>query len=47
MDEGYLLVDMKGEIEAFWLKRLCSLKLFTPSEFNNIHGLDFPTCKLK
>jgi putative flavoprotein involved in K+ transport len=38
----YLIVDANNEIGAPWLKRWDSLKLFTPSEFNNLPGLKFP-----
>ena len=39
---NYLIVDANSEIGAPWLKRWTSLKLFTPSEFNNLPGMDFP-----
>jgi putative flavoprotein involved in K+ transport len=39
---NYLIVDANSEIGAPWLKRWDSLKLFTPSEFNNLPGLKFP-----
>ncbi len=39
---NFLIVDANAEIGAPWLKRWDSLKLFTPSEFNNLPGLDFP-----
>lgn len=38
----YLIVDANSEIGAPWLKRWDSLKLFTPSEFNNLPGMKFP-----
>jgi len=38
----YLVVDANSETGAPWLKRWDSLKLFTPSEFNNLPGMDFP-----
>jgi putative flavoprotein involved in K+ transport len=41
----YLVIDKEDEIGASWLKRWDSLKLFTPSEFNNLKGLDFPKPK--
>ena len=40
--KDYMIVDANEEIGAPWLKRWDSLKLFTPSEFNNLPGLDFP-----
>lgn len=39
---SFLIVDANAEIGAPWLKRWDSLKLFTPSEFNNLPGLNFP-----
>jgi putative flavoprotein involved in K+ transport len=39
---NYLIVDANAETGAPWLKRWDSLKLFTPSEFNNLPGMDFP-----
>jgi putative flavoprotein involved in K+ transport len=39
---NYLVIDANTEIGAPWLKRWDSLKLFTPSEFNNLPGLKFP-----
>ncbi|WP_299666978.1 NAD(P)/FAD-dependent oxidoreductase [uncultured Polaribacter sp.] len=39
---NYLIVDANSETGAPWLKRWDSLKLFTPSEFNNLPGMDFP-----
>ena len=41
---NYIIVDSNQEVGAPWLKRWDSLKLFTPSEFNNLPGMDFP-CK--
>lgn len=41
-DKKFLLVDKEGEIGASWLNRWDSLKLFTPSEFNNMPGMEFP-----
>lgn len=40
--KDYLIVDANNEIGAPWLKRWDSLKLFTPSEFNHLPGMDFP-----
>ncbi|MCP9198771.1 NAD(P)/FAD-dependent oxidoreductase [Gramella sp. GC03-9] len=45
MDADYLVVDKETEIGASWLNRWDSLKLFTPSEFNNMPGMDFPAEK--
>ena len=42
---NYLVVDANEEVGATWLKRWDSLKLFTPSEYNNLPGMDFPTNK--
>ncbi len=39
---NYLIVDANAETGAPWLKRWDSLKLFTPSEFNNLPGMKFP-----
>lgn len=39
---NYLIVDANSEVGAPWLKRWDSLKLFTPSEFNSLPGLEFP-----
>ena len=39
---NYLVVDANSETGAPWLKRWDSLKLFTPSEFNNLPGMKFP-----
>jgi putative flavoprotein involved in K+ transport len=39
---NYLIVDANSDIGAPWLKRWDSLKLFTPSEFNNLPGMEFP-----
>lgn len=39
---NYLIVDANSEIGAPWLKRWDSLKLFTPSEFNHLPGMNFP-----
>jgi len=45
LDKDYLIVDANNEVGAPWLKRWDSLKLFTPSEFNNLPGMDFPHAK--
>jgi len=42
--KDYIIVDANEEVGAPWLKRWDSLKLFTPSEYNNLPGMDFP-CK--
>lgn len=44
MGADYLVLDANNEVGEPWLKRWDSLKLFTPSEFNNLPGLEFP-CK--
>lgn len=40
--KDFLLVDKEDEIGYSWLNRWDSLKLFTPSEFNNLPGMNFP-----
>ena len=45
LDKNYLVLDKEDEIGASWLKRWDSLRLFTPSEFNNLKGMDFPKPK--
>ena len=45
MDADYLVLDKEDEIGASWLNRWDSLKLFTPTEFNHLKGLDFPAPK--
>ncbi|NEV93786.1 NAD(P)-binding domain-containing protein [Psychroflexus sp. YR1-1] len=40
--KNYIVLDKEKEIGASWLKRWDSLRLFTPSEFNNLKGMDFP-----
>lgn len=42
LGKDYLIVDANAETGAPWLKRWDSLKLFTPTEFNHLPGLDFP-----
>lgn len=41
----YLVLDKEDEIGASWLNRWDSLKLFTPTEFNHLQGLEFPAPK--
>jgi len=45
LKKDYLIVDANNETGAPWLKRWDSLKLFTPTEFNHLPGLNFPTKK--
>ncbi|WP_373058634.1 flavin-containing monooxygenase [Zunongwangia sp. H14] len=45
MGRDYLLVDKEERIGASWLNRWDSLTLFTPSEFNNLPGMNFPAPK--
>ncbi|MGA9588691.1 MAG: NAD(P)/FAD-dependent oxidoreductase [Salegentibacter sp.] len=45
MKKDFLIVDKEEEIGASWLNRWDSLTLFTPSEFNNLPGMDFPAEK--
>lgn len=40
--KDFLIVDANESVGAPWLKRWDSLKLFTPSEFNHLPGMDFP-----
>ena len=42
---NYLVIDANTKIGEPWLKRWDSLKLFTPSEFNHLPGLEFPYTK--
>jgi putative flavoprotein involved in K+ transport len=45
LNKDYLIVDANNETGAPWLKRWDSLKLFTPSEFNHLPGMNFPSEK--
>ncbi|MGA8853576.1 MAG: NAD(P)-binding domain-containing protein, partial [Christiangramia sp.] len=40
--KDFLIVDKESEVGASWLNRWDSLTLFTPSEFNNMPGMEFP-----
>jgi len=42
---NFLVVDKEAEIGASWMNRWDSLTLFTPSEFNNMPGMEFPAKK--
>jgi putative flavoprotein involved in K+ transport len=42
VNANFLMLDSEDEIGASWLKRWDSLKLFTPTEFNNLPGMAFP-----
>ena len=42
---NFLVVDKETEIGASWMNRWDSLTLFTPSEFNNMPGMEFPAEK--
>lgn len=42
LNKSFLVLDKENEIGASWLKRWDSLRLFTPTEFNNLKGLEFP-----
>ncbi len=44
-NRSFLILDKENEIGASWLNRWDSLKLFTPTEFNHLEGLDFPAPK--
>lgn len=45
MEKTYLIVDGGKEIGGSWLSRWDSLTLFTPTEYNNLPGLDFDAAK--
>ena len=45
LKKDFLIVDANDEVGKPWLKRWDSLKLFTPSEFNHLPGLEFPLKK--
>ncbi|WP_375238783.1 flavin-containing monooxygenase [Aurantibacter sp.] len=45
LNKDYLILDANDVIGKPWLKRWDSLKLFTPSEYNNLPGLNFPNKK--
>ena len=45
LKKEYLVLDANSETGATWLKRWDSLQLFTPSEFNHLPGLKFPSKK--
>ena len=44
-NRNFVILDKENEIGASWLNRWDSLKLFTPTEFNHLEGLDFPAPK--
>jgi putative flavoprotein involved in K+ transport len=39
---NFLVIDGDNEIGGSWLRRWDSLTLFTPSQYNNLPGMDFP-----
>jgi putative flavoprotein involved in K+ transport len=39
--KDFLIVDGSDRIGASWLNRWDSLKLFTPTEYNHLPGLEF------
>ena len=41
MNKNYLVLDSENEIGASWLNRWDSLKLFTPTDYNHLPGLNF------
>ena len=41
MDKKFMVIDGSTEIGASWLDRWDSLKLFTPTEYNHLPGLQF------
>ncbi len=45
MGKSFLVVDKEDKIGESWLSRWDSLKLFTPTEFNHLEGMEFPSPK--
>ncbi|MBW2960975.1 flavin-containing monooxygenase [Mesonia aestuariivivens] len=45
LNKDFLVLDKEDEIGASWLNRWDSLKLFTPTEFNHMVGMNFPAPK--
>lgn len=45
LGKNYLVLDGDTEVGGSWLRRWDSLKLFTPTEFNHLPGLNFPAHK--
>lgn len=45
LKRNFVLIDSNSEIGESWLKRWSSLKLFTPSQYNNLPEYDFPSPK--
>lgn len=45
MNKKFIVLDGENEIGASWLNRWDSLKLFTPTEYNHLPGLDFDAPK--
>ena len=45
LKKNYIIVDANSETGEPWLKRWDSLKLFTPTEFNHLPGMNFPEKK--
>ena len=45
MEKKFLVLDGENEIGASWLNRWDSLKLFTPTEYNHLPGLNFDAVK--
>jgi putative flavoprotein involved in K+ transport len=45
MEEKFIVIDGEDKIGASWLNRWDSLKLFTPTEYNHLPGLDFNASK--
>ncbi|TVZ51043.1 flavin-containing monooxygenase [Dokdonia sp. Hel_I_53] len=41
----FIVIDSKKEVGASWINRWDSLKLFTPTEFNHLPGLNFDAPK--
>jgi putative flavoprotein involved in K+ transport len=45
LGKSFLVVDKENKIGESWLSRWDSLKLFTPTEFNHLEGMEFPAPK--
>ncbi|CAM4119646.1 flavin-containing monooxygenase [Gillisia hiemivivida] len=45
LGKSFLVVDKEDKIGESWLSRWDSLRLFTPTEFNHLEGMEFPAPK--
>jgi len=43
LHEDFIILDQESQIGDSWRKRWDSLKLFTPSQYNNLPGFPFPS----